>query len=196
MPVEGVCLERHLPVERHHTTVGCDYQWVDLDEVRVEFNGGFGESIEEPQTVLERITFETKCVCDVSRLEGKQAERRIDLLFEDLVGSLFRHHFDFGPALGRCHHDVARGRPVEQHRQIQLGGDVDPLLDVETVDLFALFTGLDRHERRAEHLARQLADALLGGADAPVDPVGDDVHTSDIGILLETPLPTPTGVDL
>src|SRR5665811_1271906 len=73
---------------------------------------------------------------------------------------------------------------------------LDALLDVEAIDLFAFRAGLDRDERRSEHLCCELAHALFCGFDTPSDPVRDDVDTAHIGMLLEPTLATPTGVDL
>ena len=38
--VEGVAVDRHLPIESHHLLIGGNHQRVDLDQVGVEVDGG------------------------------------------------------------------------------------------------------------------------------------------------------------
>ena len=50
--------------------------------------------------------------------------------------------------------DDARGRAVDEGRQVELAVDVGAVLDIEAADGAAGRAGLQGHERGAEHLAR------------------------------------------
>ncbi len=60
----------------------------------------------------------------------------------------------------------------------------------------SFLTGLDRHQRVAQHLPRQVSHLAGSGAVPTSDPCRDDVHATDIWILLESPLAPASGMDL
>ena len=78
---------------------------------------------------------------------------------------------------------------VDQRREVELLGDVGAVLDVEAVDLLAGRAGLDRDQRRAEH--------LLGEGLHLVDRLGE-AHAALVAGrgLLELALAAAAGVDL
>ena len=123
-----------------------------------------GQSRDELDEVGMRLAFEAEPPPELVGLEGRQSDRRIDRLADDPLGGLLGDLLDVHAALGRSHYDVAGFGPVEQNGQVELAGDVDALLDVETVDLLAGRTGLDGHQGRAQHLLGEIADGRFGGA--------------------------------
>src|SRR4051794_4094757 len=81
---------------------------------------------------------------------------------------------------------VSRSTSMEE---VELGGDVRAVLDIQTVDLLAGRAGLKRDERAAEHLLREGLDLLRRAREANPALVA--------GLrLLELPLAASAGVDL
>ena len=99
------------------------------------------------------------------------------------LGRVVRDVLDVDAALGRDDEGDARGLAVDQDREIELLVDVRAVLDVEAVDLLA-GAGLDRDERRAEHLLGEFGD--LGGDLAMRTPPLSPAEAS-----LNLPLPRP-----
>ena len=65
------------------------------------------------------------------------------------------HFLDFNTALARGHDADPRQRPVEGHSQVELAGDVQPLLDVHFADLLPNRTRLVRAELHSEDFRGQ-----------------------------------------
>ena len=96
---------------------------------------------------------------------------------------------DIHAALGRADKADAGGLAIHEKRQIKLGLDARPGLDIDAVDLFAHGAGLMRHQRAAEHLL-----GLIGGFFDRFR----QAHTAlfaRVG-LLEGALAAATGMDL
>ena len=193
MPVQGVGLEAHLAVERHDRAVGRDDERVDLDQVGVPVDRGFARASSRTSRRCER------------QLPSRPRPAAIRVAWKSSspkAGSIVSFRIFSGVSAATSSISVPpsvdamtmlrRRRPVEQHREVQLVGDVDALLDVEAVDLLALRSGLDRDERRPEHLLGELPHLGLRGRHTAVDAVGDDVDAADVGVLLEAaPCPAP-----
>ena len=97
------------------------------------------------------------------RLEGSKPDDRIDVLLDDLLGSLCRDLLDLDAAFLRAHHDDARALAVDDEGEIILLLDVRASLDEEASDLLARRARLMRDERFAEELlrvGRDLVDRL------------------------------------
>ena len=112
------------------------------------------------------------------------------------LGGLGRDLFDVHAAFGRSHHHVAGLGAVEENREVELPGDVDPLLDVDPVYLLASGSGLDGHQGRTEHLLGQFTHRLFGGRRSALDACGDDRYPAKVGMFLEGPFASTTGVYL
>src|SRR5438105_8463871 len=76
----------------------------------------------------------------------------------DLLRRVVRDVFDVDPALGRDHERYFGGFAVDQDRKIELLVDLGAFLDVEPVDLLAVRSGLNRYQRRPQHLSGVFAD--------------------------------------
>src|SRR5262249_49299323 len=72
---------------------------------------------------------------------------------------------DLHAALRGRHDHHAPRRAVERHPQIQLAGDVQPLLDEQALDFLPLGAGLRRDELHAEDLAHRIARGVLSPGD-------------------------------
>ena len=117
------------------------------------------------------------------------AGRRIDREGHDLLGRVVRDFLDVDAAFGRDHERDFGGFAVDQDREIELLVDVGAFLDVEAVDLLAVRAGLDRDQRRAQHLLGEFVD--LG------DRFGDaDAALVAGGSFLELALAAAAGMDL
>ncbi len=114
---------------------------------------------------------------------------RIDREGHDLLRRVVRDFLDVHAAFGRDHERHLRGFAVDQHREIELLVDVGAFLDVEAVDLLAGGAGLDRDQRRAQHLLGEFVDLgdRLGDADAALVAGGG---------FLELALAAAAGMDL
>ena len=96
---------------------------------------------------------------------------------------------DVHPAFGRGDDRNPAGFAVDQQSEIIFLFDVDPVGDVEPLDLLAVRSGLDRDQGLAEHLGGMLAHLVegMGEADAALG-VGTE--------FLELALAPAAGVDL
>jgi hypothetical protein len=105
---------------------------------------------------------------------GHDARGRIDRDRVDLLGRFVGHRLDVHPALGGDHEGDAARDAVDQHREVELFGDLGAFLDVEAVHLLAGRAGLDRHQRLTEHLAGVLLHLVdrLGDAHAALGALG------------------------
>src|SRR5271170_3690831 len=78
----------------------------------------------------------------------------------DLFRRAMRDVLDVDAAFGRKHEgDLADGA-IDQRGEVELLVDRGAFLDIEPVDLLAGGSGLDGHQRRPEHLLRELPDLL------------------------------------
>ncbi len=93
---------------------------------------------------------------NLARLESLQSHARNDVLLDDGVWVTGGDLFDLHAARSRRHEDVASVGAVEHDAEVQLAGDGQSLFDQQPLHLLALGAGLVRHQRHAEHLARQL----------------------------------------
>ena len=89
------------------------------------------------------------------RLERREADGRIDMLLEDPIRLLFRDLLDVHPALRADHQHRAAGRPVENHAEIELPGDLEPFLDEDPAHDASFRAGLMGDERHAQDLLRE-----------------------------------------
>src|SRR5207247_10693421 len=85
-----------------------------------------------------------------------EAEVRIDVHGDDLLGRRLGDLLDRHAALGRRDDRDLLGRAVERDRKVELVRDRGALLDVHLVHDLALGPGLRRAQRHAEYLAGDL----------------------------------------
>src|SRR5690606_37324937 len=102
-------------------------------------------------SLLDERALEAERECQPARLERLQADGRIDEGLEDAIGCLFGHLLDLDAAIGADHEHRALRRAIDHETEIELAGDIEPLLDEQATDDAALGTGLVSHERHAEH---------------------------------------------
>ena len=189
MAVERVIVERHLGVEALEIAVGGDDQRVDLEHLHVLRDEGGIELLDQRLRLLGEVARQVQRLGDATAVVAHDSGRGIDGEGDDLLGRLVRDVLDVHAAFGRDDEGDARGRAIDEHRQVEFLGDVGAFLDVEAVDLLAGRAGLDGHQRRAEH--------LLDVGDDLVDRLGE-AHAALVAGrgFLELALAAATGVDL
>ena len=165
MAIEGVVLEADLGVEAAQLAVLGDDQRIDLEDLHVLGHEGGVELFGQRARLLGEIAREAERGGDLAAVMRHQPRRRIDREGHDLLGRVMRDLLDVHAAFGRDDEGDARGRAVDQHREIEFLVDVGAVLDVEAVDLLAGLAGLQRDQRRAQH--------LLGEGFGLVDRLGD-----------------------
>src|SRR5690606_2061176 len=168
LPVERVVVEIHLGVERDQIAPFGDHQRIDLDQAGVELGERAADAAHERYRLAHLAALEPEGERDPAAVERLEADHRVEADPDDLLGRLGRNLLDVDPALGRGHQGEARGRPVDQRREVELARDVAAVLDVDAAHLPALGPGLMGDEGHAEHLLGQLAHLLdrLGELDA------------------------------
>src|SRR5260370_19945804 len=87
--------------------------------------------------------------------------RGVDGEGHDLFGLRARNLLDLHPTRSRSHEGDARTLAVDERREIELAVDGGALLDIEAVDLLAVWAGLMGDEHRAEQAPGLLAHVLL-----------------------------------
>ena len=160
MTEQRVVVERHLGIEHHQLALPGDDQRVDLqhrhvlgDERRVELRG-------QTLRLFGKITGELQRLGDSATVMAHDAGRRIDRERDDFLRRSVGDILDIDAALGRHHERDARGFAIDQQRKVELLGNVGALFQVKPVDLLAVRAGLDRHQRRAQHLAGEDLDLV------------------------------------
>ena len=131
-----------------------DDQRVDLHHRRV---GGDERVVERGRELDELVhlrAVETDAEAKLPRLEGHEADARIDMDAHDLLGRLRGDFLDVHAAGGARHHHRLAGGAIEQQAQIQLALHLQSLFDQHASDDAAFRTGLVRDQRHADHLAR------------------------------------------
>ena len=78
----------------------------------------------------------------------------------NLFGVVMRHVLDVHATFGAGNDGDAPAGPIDQHGEIELLGDINAVGDIEAVDLLAGGTGLDRHQRVAQHVGRRRAHTV------------------------------------
>ena len=150
MAEQRVVVEADLGVEADELAVLGDHQRIDLEQAHVLFDERPIERRQHRAELLLQVGVEIQRLRDPPCMMRLNAGRRIDRDGDDLVGRVVRHLLDIHAAFGRDHDGDARGRAVDQHRQIELAIDRRAFFDVEAVHLLAARAGLMRDQRRAE----------------------------------------------
>ena len=176
----GVVVEGDLAVERHHLAALGDHQRVDLEQRAILAEEALVERVHQLGEGLHRVLLaQSEREGDLPHLERCQPEQRIDVRRDDLLGMGGSHFLDLHAALGRGDDRDATLGAIDQHGQVELARDVEPLLDVQPPDLLPLGAGLLGHELHAEHLRRRR-----------------DGRSHALAHLDPAALATPAGVDL
>ena len=89
------------------------------------------------------------------RLERDEANARLDIDADDLLGGVRRHLFDVHPARGARHHQGLTGGAIQDEAQVHLAGNCDARFNQHPLHQAARFAGLSRDEGHADHLARK-----------------------------------------
>src|SRR2546425_8240314 len=109
--------------------------------------------------------------------------RGVDGEGHDLFGLRARNLLDLHPARSRSHEGDARTLAVNERREIELAVDGGTPLDIEAVDLLAVWAGLMGGEHPAEQALGLLAHVLLRfhqlDAARPSAPTGVDLRPDD-----------------
>ena len=182
MAIEGVVIEADLGVEHDQLVLAGHDQRIDLEQAHVLLDEGLVERRQEDPRLLGRLAGQVQRLRQGQRVVRKDAGGRIDGEGDDLLRRRVRHLFDVHAALGRGDDRHAAGLAIDQHRQIELAGDVGALFDIEPAHQPALRTGLVGDQRHAEHglgervhLAERLGDldaaalAAAAGVDLRLD---------------------------
>ncbi len=125
-----------------------------------------GHQLHELADGLLAVLLEAEAEGELARLVGDEADDRVDVDREDLLGGLGGDLLDLHAPLGRRHEGDAPPVAVDDRAEVELAHHVEPLLDVEPPHLLPLGARLVRDELHAEDLLGELA--RLGGA-----PLGD-----------------------
>ena len=152
MPVERIVVEVHLRVERQQLAVFGHDQRVDLDQRGVGRAERIPEGVHELRGLRDRVPFQTERERQLPRLKRAQAGSRVDELLEDLFGRLVGDFLDLHAAFGADHDHRTFGRAVDNHPEIQLALDLEPLLDEHALHFLACRPRLVGHELHADHV--------------------------------------------
>ena len=151
---------------------------IDLKQRGVGLLIGLVERHHELHRRRDELRLQPQLEGDLARLEGLEADRRIDVLLDDRLRVLGRNLFDLHPAGLRGHEDRTRDRAVQQNAQIQFAGNRQRLFDQQPPHLLALRTGLVGHQLHPENLFRQFAGlrVALGQLHAAAHPAASRVN--------------------
>ena len=89
------------------------------------------------------------------RLERHEADARLDVDADDLLGGLRRHLLDVHAARRARHHQRLARRAIQHEAQVHLAGDLHARFNQDPLHQAARFAGLARDEGHADHLARE-----------------------------------------
>ncbi len=184
---QSVVVEVRLGVEGEHVAGSSDHQRVDLEQRTIEVAIGREHLAQKARHLAGCLALRAQTVGQRPGLEALEPKGRVHRDLEDLLGVRGCDLLDIHAPLARGHDRHPSRVSVEGRRQVQLGGDVHALLDEQTLDLLALFAGLNRDQGATEHLPGELLDRVCAL---------DHLHTTEIGVLLEAALAASTGVDL
>ena len=164
---ERIRLDVDLCVEGDERAVLRHDQRIDLDEREVALE------IEPVQRARDALEFhdllagEAEAIGEAAALERLQAGGRMDVRAQDALRVLFRDFLDVHAA-GRGGNECVLARfAVEQQAEVQLALDRAARFDVHDVDRQPCGVRLRRHEPRAQHGLRRLAD--FAGRTAELD---------------------------
>ena len=189
MTEQRIAVEAHLGVENEQIAVLGFDQRVDLEHLAIEIHEGGVELLGQLLRLLVEIARQLERKGDRAAVMRHEALRGIDGDGRDLVGRVVRHVLDVHPAFGRNDHRDLTAGAIDQHREVVFRSDIDAVGDVEAIDLLAFVSGLDRHQRVAEHLAGVLLDVL--------DAVREPHAALGIGLkFLKLSLAATAGMDL
>ena len=184
-----VVVERYLGVEHPQLALLGDDQRIDLQHRHVLGDKGRIELGHQFFRLLGEIAGQVQRLRDGAAVMAHDAGRRIDRETDDLLRRVVRDVLDVDAAFGGDHERHLGGFAVDQDREIKLLVDVGAFLDVEPVDLLAMWPGLHRDQRRAQHLLGEFID------------LGDRFGDADAALvagrgLLELALAAAAGMDL
>ena len=135
---------------------------IDLEQAHVLFDERLVQGCQQRAQLLLQIAVEAERLGDAAHVMRADVGHRIDRDGDDLVRRVVRDLLDVHAAFGRDHDRDARGRAIDQHRQVELPLDGGAFLDVEPVHLLAARAGLVRDQRRAEQPRRLLSHVVDG----------------------------------
>jgi hypothetical protein len=101
--------------------------------------------------------------CDLARLIRHDADGRINLLLDDLLGMFLGDFLDVHAALGAGHDERTRRGAIQQHREVKLLLDLFRRRDEQFADEPSVRAGLLGDEHLTEHglgLFVNILDAL------------------------------------
>jgi hypothetical protein len=100
------------------------------------------------------------------------------MLLEDLLRRAGGDGLDLHPSLGRCHHDDAGHRAVDDHPEVELPLDRTRLLHQDPLHFLPLRPRLVRHQIHPDDLLRELPRLLrrFGQLDAAALPTASRMN--------------------
>jgi hypothetical protein len=137
------------------------------------------DRLHHPGGLLHLRALEAEGERHLPRLERREPDAGMDVLADDPLWRGRGHLFDVHAAGLARHEERALHGAIDEHAQVELAADRDPLFDEHARDHPAFGPGLVGHERHADHVARD-AGGLVGA----------------LGELHAAALPAPARVNL
>ncbi len=149
---EGVAVEVHFCIEGQHLSLLGENQRIDLSQRCVALVIGAIEPLHRGDEFTREFGWNTQSRGDAAALKRRQTDHRVDGLLENFFRMFLGDLFDLNAALGRANDAHPRLRAIEHHGEIELAGDIEPLLDQHSAHQTAFRTGLMRHQILAQHV--------------------------------------------
>ena len=187
---EGVVVEVHLGVERHHLARPGHHQRIDLDNRSIEIDEGAIHGGNEFGRRRHLVALQAQAIGDLAGVMGHEAAGWIDGDANDLLGRLGGYRLDLRPALGGGHHNDPRTGAIDQDAEIELARDIAAGLDIDAFDFLALGTRLMSDQRTAQQSLGRFAH--LGKAPSQFDTTGL-APSAGVNLGLDRPDRSPEG---
>src|SRR5215212_8962675 len=150
-----VVVEGDLGVEREQPPVLRQEERVDLKQRGVGLLVRVVERLHELGRLVDERRGQSQPEGELARLEGAEADGRVDGLLQNQFGRVGGDLFDVHAAGRGGHEDGAPRRAVEHDAEVELLINREPLFDEQRAHLAPLGAGLVRDELHAEYLAGQ-----------------------------------------
>ena len=139
---ERVVIKSHLSVQSDEIPGFGQDQWIDLDQGRIAFDERPVERAHERDCLADRVLGQAQAIGEFPALEVRKTRCWVNSGAQNLLRRACRDLFDLDSPFGASHHRDPERRPVNDHAEVILFGDVAALLDKNFLDRFALRAGL------------------------------------------------------
>ena len=119
MTKQSVIVKVHFRIQRNQTIVFRKQERIDLEQRRVHLLVRCIERLHEPGCLRNQLRRKPQGKRQFARLKRAKADRRIDRLFENLLGSPGGDLFDVHAAGGRSHEHRPAAGPIEHDAEIE-----------------------------------------------------------------------------